>query len=175
MKNFLQSSTEHAIDNLSQNEHNATTVTRDFAALTTTHNLSAYGGHAADWLGRQVWLFTPNRLVGLVCVESLKTQQACSIDGVLQFVTAFNSKNDQKGIKSIGGDTFNTGLLNTKFHRHDYEGIEAESAPSKFTHITLFDKEGKAAGGDTLSSMQRARNIFTWWKFTRNGQNRLKA
>jgi hypothetical protein len=162
----------HSPYNLSQDEHNATTVTKDFAALTSTHRLSAYNGHAVDWQGRQVWLFTPNRMVGLVCVESLKDQEACGVTGVLRFVSPTKSG---EGIASPGPGEFKIGMLNTKIHSHDFSAIQADAAPSKFPRLTFIDKAAEAADGNSPLSYASGLSHYYLAEFYPDGSNAAES
>lgn len=128
--------TSRALYNLAQDEYNATTVTRDFATLSTSHRLSRYRGKPESWQGRQLWLFTPTRMVGWVQVESLADQTAAGVAGALELVAAPTAR---QGIESLGQDGFKNGRLVVHIKSHDYAAITADSAPAKFTRIRLVD------------------------------------
>lgn len=140
--------TGRALFSLTRSEHNATTVTKDFATLTTAHRLGNYGAsRPSDWAGAQAWLFTQDRLVGLVCVETLSDQQNGGLTGVLQFI------NPQKGGQPletvIAGSRYKTGKLNIKLQAHDYGAVQADSAAAKFTRINLVDTASSYSKGSS--------------------------
>ena len=146
---------------LSQNERNATTVTRDFAALTTVHQLSSYGSAVADWRQQQTWLFTPGRVVGLVSAESMKDQSAFGMAGVLQFMTG---KADQK-FQKIDANSVKFGMATIRIHQHDYAGMEMEYPPStrltKLGKLVISDRAaGSAGGGNAVSYAKGAKHYY---------------
>jgi hypothetical protein len=139
--------------NLAQPERNASLVSRDVAAISTTHQLSSYGGKPQPWRQSEAWLFTPHRMVGLVRVESLADQTAYGIDGVLQFLHGWG-KNDHQDFQAQGDRTFQYGLLTTTIREHDYARMDTsvlddDNEPGKYSRIVLADE---AAGSDQQAS-----------------------
>lgn len=131
--------------NLAQVEHNASLVTHDFAAVSTVHSLTTYGGKPTDWQEKEGWLFTPHRLVGLVSVESLKDQSAYGLTGFLQFLHTWNAKELPQQFQATDGKTYPYGLLNTRIYDHSYANIltaypENKSEPGKYARIILSDQ-----------------------------------
>ncbi|MEM6471447.1 MAG: hypothetical protein AAF802_17930 [Planctomycetota bacterium] len=108
---------------LSSQERNATTVTQHFAALSTRYQLSSYSSKKPEpWLGTQQWLFTANRIIGLVSLESLKEQMAYSMQLRLKFVSGRESWGTRKTFKPEGTDTYRYGDLNIAIHQTSFGG-----------------------------------------------------
>ncbi len=131
--------------NLSQLERNATIVTRDFATVTTVHSLTTYGGKPTGWRQKEGWLFIPDRLVGLVSVEALDDQSAYGLNGVLQFLHAWNNKERPQEFQTPAGNAWSYGLLTTRIHDHSYPNILTTysndiAEPGKYARIVLSDQ-----------------------------------
>lgn len=105
---------------LSRNERNATTVNAGFAALTTSYQLGRYKGPLYDWAATQGWLFTPDRLVGIVTLEALATEERYGMNGMLKLVSGRAWWGDRKTFVELGDDTWQYGDLIVKMHSHTY-------------------------------------------------------
>ena len=147
--------TENGVDAFSQREHNAATTARDFAALTTTYALSGYKTKPIDWEGRQEWLLTSNRLVGLLSLRSLKDQKAYAMRGCLNLVSGRGAWGVKKQFKNLSPDSFQYGALITKILAQDYGAVATEytdvmnAGPGKSGRIVLLDQAAAAAGQRT--------------------------
>lgn len=122
---------------LSQDDHNATTVNPSFAALTTRYRLSAKG-ELIPWAGEQAWIFTPERLIGLVAVEALEDTEAYGVDGTLKLVSARGHWGTRKEFKELSTDTLGYGALVVRLHQHNYSGITTEYTGA------IFGNDGKS-------------------------------
>lgn len=111
---------------LSQQERNASSTSRNFAAITTTHTLSGYKTKPIGWEGRQEWLLTSERLVGLVSLRSLADQKAYAMRGCINLVSGRAFWGVKKNFQRPAADTLRYGALTTKLHAHDYAGITTE-------------------------------------------------
>ena len=147
--------TENGVDAFSQREHNAATTARDFAALTTTYALSGYKTKPIDWEGRQEWLLTSNRLVGLLSLRSLKDQKAYAMRGCLNLVSGRGAWGVKKQFKNLSPDSFQYGALITKILAQDYGVVTTEytdvmgPGPGKTGRIVLLDQAAAIAGQRT--------------------------
>jgi hypothetical protein len=106
---------------LALEEHNATTVTQKFAALTTTHRLAIYGGTPTGWQGTQSWLMTPQRLVGLLQIEAIENQQSCGVSAVFSLLSGRDYWGTAKTLESLGSGLYRYGQLMVKLWAHDYQ------------------------------------------------------
>ncbi|MGN6504482.1 MAG: hypothetical protein ACTHM6_02860, partial [Tepidisphaeraceae bacterium] len=111
---------------LAQKEINASLASEHFAALSTRYLLSAYKTKAFDWAGRQAWLMTPQRLVGLVEIESLKTQQAFGVDGNFVFVSGRNQWGHRKEFQKLSDQSYQYGKLIATIRQHDFSAFATE-------------------------------------------------
>ncbi len=153
---------------LSQDERNAVTIGRDFAALTTRYRIQnvAWGGKSTltDWAGNQQWILTPGRLVGVLEIEPLSDQQAYSIHGRIRFGL-------ETQIECQDAACFRYGALVCRLHEHNYADVITEKSetfyldkPDKFrsTEIVLRDKASLETGEQKpLTYAQGTRQFFT--------------
>ena len=73
---------------LSQGIQSAALATPDAASLTASYRLSNYWSFEEEgWAAQQQWVFTPERLVGLVSLESREAQSADSMQLVVKTVS----------------------------------------------------------------------------------------
>ena len=96
------------------------------AALGAVSQLGQYRKAATDWIQRQVWLFTPERMVGLVTVEAGADLSATGIIGRLYLVSGRSRWGQRKEIKELGGSLFSYGKLRVQFHAHDFASFVPE-------------------------------------------------
>ncbi|MBU6451884.1 MAG: hypothetical protein KGS72_08920 [Cyanobacteria bacterium REEB67] len=135
--------------NLTQRETLATTTLEKAAALSAHHRLAAYRHTASDWFVSQAWLFTPQRLVGLLDVHALSDQIACDIKGVLRFVSGCADWGVPRKFLSVG-DTeksaaYSYGALTARIVEHDFAGISV-------AYTNTYNDTSRKAGRLVLST-----------------------
>ncbi|MEI7808173.1 MAG: hypothetical protein WCJ07_06780 [Verrucomicrobiota bacterium] len=151
---------------LSQQERNAALTSRDFAAITTTHALSGYKTAPISWEGRQEWLLTSERLIGLVSLRSLADQKAYALRGCINLVSGRAIWGVKKEFQRPTAETLRYGALTTKIHAHDYAGITAEYTdvmglgPGKTGRIVLLDQAAQDAEQRTPVSYPKGTEHF---------------
>ncbi len=96
------------------------------AALGAVARLGSYGKPATDWITRQAWLFTPERLVGLVTLEAGTEMEAAGIFGDLFLVSGRANWGQRKELRDLGDGRFAYGALVITFHAHDFLGFTHE-------------------------------------------------
>jgi hypothetical protein len=107
---------------LSKNDRNGFTVGRTCAALGTVFDLSSYRApEVSDWQGCQAWIYTPQRIVGLLRIEARKDTHAYGVYATLKLVSGRAWWGARKEIEQQG-DRFAYGKLNTVFHERSFEG-----------------------------------------------------
>ena len=114
---------------LASEEENTSTVTPDFAAVSTRHVLSRYKGGKIPFAGRQTWLFLPDRLIGLVEVESLTNQDNYGVCGQLNLLVGrgeFRKNEPVVAARILSPKTVQYGSLTLDFHDLDYRGFATE-------------------------------------------------
>ncbi len=132
---------------LARQERNASAVHKDFASITTSHRLSIYNGPATDWAVSQQWLFTRERIVGMVTLEALAELKAYSIGGAVQLLCGRGNWGVRKTFDTIDANTLKYGALFIRFHDHDTGLIQTEytdvfSGNSQMSgRIVLADRE----------------------------------
>lgn len=143
---------------LAQDETNAAIASEHFGSVSTRYRLSAYKTKSFDWAGRQVWLLTPQRLVGLVEIESLKDQQALGVNGVLQFISGRERWGTRKEFQSISANTISYGKLTTTIYQHDFAEIRTEYTDTfagdakKAGRLLLLDSTQASGGSGTYKA-----------------------
>jgi hypothetical protein len=151
---------------LSQNDRNATTVSPSFAALTTRYLISDTKGRLLPWAGEQAWIFTPERLVGLVAVEALDNTDAYGVDGTMKLVSGRGWWGTRKEFKNLAVDTLGYGSLVVLIHQHDYDGISTEYTDTfggdtlKSGRILLLDSQAAAASETNLIHYRKGTRHF---------------
>jgi len=117
---------------LSEDERNADTIGPDFAGFSTRYRIQnvAWGGRSTltDWAGNQQWLMTPQRLVGLLEIETLEDQQAFSIHGRVRLGAGRGRNLEQKEIERKDDSFFKYGLLLCRLHEHNYADVVTEKS-----------------------------------------------
>ncbi len=96
------------------------------SALGAVARLGAYGQPATDWTTRQAWLFTPERLVGLIELELGSETRAAGIFGSLFLVSGRGSWGIRKELQNLGHGEFTYGNLSIIFHEHDFTSFAHE-------------------------------------------------
>lgn len=153
---------------LSQEEHNAVTMGKDFATLTTRYRIQnvAWGGRSTptDWSGNQQWILTPRRLVGVLEIKPLSTQKAYSIHGRIRFGL-------HKQIQRLGDSTFQYGSLRCRLHEHNYADVVTRKSetfyldkPRSFRSEEIVlrdDKSIRADEQEQLTYPKGTRQFFT--------------
>jgi hypothetical protein len=153
---------------LVQRETVATTASPGAGAISSHHRLSAYQHSASDWFVTEAWLFTPERLVGLVDLHALSDQLGCSIKGVLRFVSgcgdlgiaaSFNQpegqNEDQKqGEKETRANiTYTYGALTARIVEHDFADVSV-------SYVNTFNDHARKAGRLVLSSQSSGMRMY---------------
>ncbi|MFW6171091.1 MAG: hypothetical protein ACODAD_11420 [Planctomycetota bacterium] len=153
---------------LSQAERSAVAIGEDFATLTTRYRIQnvAWGGESTltEWVGTQQWILTPHRLVGMLDIEPLSTQQAYSIHGRIRFGL-------NKQIRRESDTRFQYGDLRCRLHEHNYADVITEKsetfyldAPERFRseEIVLRDHKSIETGErELLTYAAGTRQFFT--------------
>ena len=117
-------------------------VSSNAAVLGAVTKLGANKKQAEPWLTQQAWLFTPERMVGLVRLESLADQQAAGVFGVLYLISGRNHWGERKEIKDLGNGSFGYGELIVTFNEHDFSGFGHEySDPMSRTTSQTVDQK----------------------------------
>ncbi|GAC1360696.1 MAG: hypothetical protein PVSMB5_02140 [Ktedonobacteraceae bacterium] len=111
----------------SQNEHNAVTIAQNFAALSTSYTITdkirAAGQFTPlQWQGDQQWLFLPDRIIGLLDITSLASQQAYGIDGSFKLISGRNGWGEQKMLQQLDASTMRYGNMMIHIHDQNYGG-----------------------------------------------------
>ncbi|MGN6507140.1 MAG: PKD domain-containing protein, partial [Tepidisphaeraceae bacterium] len=147
------------------------TITDHFATLASVYNASKYGStSSANWVGQQEWIYTAQRIVGLVSMRSTATQSAYDVEGILKLVSGRGSWGNVRSF-SISTDPdgvtrYTYGNLSVRIIAQNYGGIytdyvdtmnAGEDTPSgKMGRIRFIDQQALANGGfdpnDTLNT-----------------------
>ncbi|MCY3018528.1 MAG: hypothetical protein NTW87_05795 [Planctomycetota bacterium] len=127
-----------------------TSVLKDVAALTGNFVFEK----AEAWAGEEQWLFTTERLVGLVSVAANADQKAYGVDGILKFMG--NPVRELPPVETLGENAYQFGGINIHFVEHNYGAPKIETLGDngrRIARIMLLDP--KAAAGN-----EAAENVY---------------
>ena len=133
------------------------TMGREFSAFSAEYRLHAFGsstkGPDSDWLGRQIWLGLPDRIIGLLEVNpSGKDTMAWEVNGVVRLGIGGTSFGRLQKIERLSANRFAYGDLTVNFHENNYAAIESVEVPFRvpkapLTDILLREEASMKAGG----------------------------
>ena len=96
------------------------------AALGANALLCAYGKKPTPWRQRQTWVFTPERLVGLVEITAEADTTANGVLGTVMLVSGRGAWGKRKELQSVGPGKYTYGGLSVTFHSHDFAEIASQ-------------------------------------------------
>ncbi len=77
---------------------------------------------ASNWDVKQEWVFTPERLVGMVEINPTVDTQAYAVQGILKFVSGRSTWGTKKDLVSLGNGVYTYGKLNIKIRENNFGG-----------------------------------------------------
>lgn len=116
---------------LTQDEHSTAVVRERFATLATRYRLSERRsasatedwGPGVPWIGKQVWLLTPERVVGLVQLTADASQEVFGLDTRVVLTSGRNKvSGERRELERLPDDTFAFGDLRVRFHGRSFGG-----------------------------------------------------
>jgi hypothetical protein len=116
----------HALACLTSVETTTSAVGERCAALGANALLSAYGKKPTPWRQRQAWVFTPERLIGLVEITAETDTTANGVLGTVMLVSGRLSWGKRKELESVGPGQYTYGGLAVTFHAHDFAEIASQ-------------------------------------------------
>lgn len=109
---------------LTSNEHTAITKGKEIYSLASRYTLSKKRFKAIAWDGIQEWVFTPDRIIGLLHIESMADNN--KVYGLVNRTKLVGGRKNASGkdikIQDNGNGTYNYGGLNIKIHDENYGG-----------------------------------------------------
>lgn len=140
---------------LAAKEKTATSVGSDCGALGSNSLLSLFTGDALPWRQKQVWIFTPERIIGLVTLSAEDNVTAFGLEGDLLLLSRGLNSGTKKQLITVGQNRYTYGNLNVNIYGSDFDGIGTEET-DVFTpsgkgsvRLMLMDKSAKAGGVST--------------------------
>ncbi|MEM1108093.1 MAG: hypothetical protein AAGH99_05310 [Planctomycetota bacterium] len=148
------------------NDHSATTVLNDLATLTTRYQISSYGNvNDLPWAGQQEWVYTPERMVGLITTESLADQTGYGLQAVVKTVSGRSNWGDEKSWVLNPDGSYNYGDLVIRIHENTFTDVEAlDSSTPEGDNVGFFsttDKSGVLTFRDAASSQDDTLKTYT--------------
>jgi hypothetical protein len=147
----------------------AVVMGRTFSAVAGTYQLQQYQssqpGKPVDWIGRQLWLGLPDRIIGLVEISPSKEgAMAIDVEGVLRLGTGGTVNGKPTKIDQTGTNSWKYGDLAITFFGHNGSKIETPEVPYRLpkfpnTEIRVVDEKG-AAGASAPTGYPAS---FTQW------------
>ncbi|MEL6193639.1 MAG: dockerin type I domain-containing protein [Bacteroidota bacterium] len=149
-----------ALAHLTNKEVSATTISKDYSVGTTLHGLKrskgAYAGPLSEWLGRQVWVGLPDRIIGLVSiVPGVDNAKGYAVHGVLRLISGGTTgAKTLKELETISPTHYRYGTLDIIIHEQTYSSVTGILKPyrlAKFpaTELTFSDRETEPAEAGT--------------------------
>lgn len=138
---------------LTQEDATATSVTSQYAALTSRYRLQStrHGGSASlatDWAGTEQWLMTPHRIVGVVEIEPLSEQWATAVQGRIRLGDG-RSNAPMPVLSREAGGWWSFGSMAIHIHEHNFAAVfpgtlwtRTSSAQGRYAELLLRDDHG---------------------------------
>jgi hypothetical protein len=144
------------IVNLKANEtlnsvyRNAQTTTANFGSASSVHDLSGYSTTISSWQGREIWILTSKRIVGLVRIQAQAAQTAFEVNGRIRLMSGNSSKTNISQVSQLGPQLFRYEGMNINIHAHNYAQIVTElsagnGGSGQAAHVRLVDWSGSTA------------------------------
>jgi hypothetical protein len=99
---------------LSRDETTSSLASESFGAVTAHYRLAQYSQPPIPFQGTQQWLLTPQRIVGLIVIESLEDQDAYSMAVALKLLSGRDGSGIRKEWKAKGPNLFEYGAFNVR-------------------------------------------------------------
>ena len=147
---------------LTADETTTSTVSARCAAIGADAHLSTYGGAPQPWRQRQAWIFTPERMVGLVSVSADADASSFGLLGTIVLVSGRQHWGTQKELLQTGPGAYTYGGLAVTIHAQDFanttsllteamsgSAIHGSNTPGKSVRLILED--GNVAGDASVA------------------------
>lgn len=144
---------------------------RSWSAVMADYRLQQYRssspGKPVDWLGKQLWLGLPDRIIGLVEITpSTEGAMAVDVEGVLRLGTGGTVNGKPVKIRQTGTNSWSYGDLEIIMHAHNGATVETKEVPFRLpkfpnTEIRVMDEKG-AAGASSPTGYPAS---FNQWFF----------
>jgi hypothetical protein len=142
---------------------------RTFSSVGGTYQLQQYQssqpGKPVDWIGRQLWLGLPDRIIGLVEISPSKEgAMAIDVEGILRLGTGGTVNGKPTKIEQTGTNSWKYGDLAITVLGHNGFKIETPEVPYRLpkfpnTEIRVVDEKG----ADGASAPTGYPTSFTQW------------
>ncbi|MEM9419581.1 MAG: hypothetical protein AAGA25_11115 [Planctomycetota bacterium] len=148
------------------NDHSATTVLSDLATLTTRYQISSYGDpNDLPWAGQQEWVYTPERMIGLVTTESLADQTGYGLQAVVKTISGRNQWGDEKSWVLNADGSYSYGDLIIRIHENTFADVQALDTTSpdgdNVGFFSTSDKAGVLTFRDAAQSQDDTLKTYT--------------
>lgn len=147
---------------MAQDQRNALALGNSYSSLSTVYRVTdkITGGDSAfkalPWEGRQAWVLTPDRLVGILALSATEATENLGIHGTLVLVSGRESWGTQRELMSSGKASWTYGNLAVRLLGHDFAAVSTEYTDvftgnmKKAARILLWDR-AEAGEADTLA------------------------
>ncbi|MEM8898979.1 MAG: hypothetical protein AAGC85_12770 [Bacteroidota bacterium] len=137
---------------LTHKEIPATTISKNYSVGTTLHGVKrvrggSYAGPLSDWLGRQMWIGLPDRIIGLVStVPGIDNAKGYAVHGVLRLISGgATGARTLKELETISPTHFRYGQLDIIIHDQTYSSVTGLLKPYRnrnlpATELTFSDR-----------------------------------
>ena len=117
---------QREVDSLSSRDRNACATGERCAALGATGFLGRYAKPATAWQQRQAWIFTPERLLGLVTVSTPTDATAYDLLGTVLLVSGRGHWGTKRELVQTGPNAWTFGGLAIIVHQRDFTQVEPQ-------------------------------------------------
>jgi len=133
---------------------------RSFSAVSGSYQLQQYRssstGNPVDWIGHQLWLGLPDRIIGLVEVSPSKEgAKAVDVEGIIRLGTGGTVNGKPTKIEQTETNSWRYGDMIVTLFAHNGAKIETPEVPyrlPKFPNTEIRVLDEKAATGSTVLS-----------------------
>ena len=161
----------HGLACLTSVEMTTSAVGERCAALGANALLCAYGQKPSPWRQRQAWVFTSERLVGLVEITAETDTTANGVLGTVMLVSGRGAWGTRKELQKVGPGQFTYGGMAVTFHQHDFATIASQytdvmsGSPTHGTDepgksVRLMLKDGVAVRDEATAYTKGTRHFY---------------
>lgn len=112
---------------LSTDEKNSLIKNKELYSIASTYSIRGglSGVKSTHWGGMQQWVYTPNRIIGLLTVRANKENKVFGLSNLIKLVSGEGKKMPAKDVKElikVDSKTYRYGDLNIAIHDQNYNG-----------------------------------------------------
>jgi uncharacterized protein YjdB len=162
-------------DWLATNEVSTVTKSLKIYGLASKYNTSTKKASnsgpltASNWEVKQEWVFTPERMLGMVEINATKDTEAYAVQGLLKFISGRKDWGTKKELVSKGNGVYTFGKINIKIRENTFGGAlkqgyaevyDAGDTSNKSTNLIL--KDNKSAANSDAKKLYKTTDKYRY-------------